>query len=356
MSLLQPTNRSEILIDDFIQYATTHLLSISGIVNTISLYPPLSTPGPGVVLWSGYTVPPAPRTIITPELDISEIQMSDEQLAISILGTLNGLPLNEATALAFETDLSQSPPTINLQQAELLLEQSLNPNPIPPSSGVEPNNEILSTNNTDDELTNYASTITVPNDIIFAMQRWGVGKDNPLERAHFLSQCSVESGEFKLKVENLNYSTNGLLKIFKKYFKTESDANVYAKQAEKIGSRVYASRMGNGDELTKEGFKYRGRGYIQLTGKANYIKAETVIKGNIVENPDLVASTYPGDSACFFWTSNKLKKLITADNATSIKKISTRINGGNPANGLEERQEKFAIYWNELQKNPTLWS
>lgn len=356
MSILQPTNRSEIIVDDFIQYATNHLTTISGVINTISLYPPIGTPGPGVVLWSGYTVPPAARTVILPELDTTPIQMSDEQLAISILGTTQGLPLNEATALAFETDVTQNPPTVNLQQAQLILDQSIDPTPTPPEGDNQPNPETSPENNQDEEVPNYASNISVPNDIILAMRRWGVGKDNPLERAHFLAQCSVESGGFKAKTENLSYSAKGLLKTFSKYFKTEADANAYAKQPEKIASRVYGSRMGNGDESTKEGFKYKGRGYIQLTGKTNYVKAETVIKGNIVNNPDLVATTYPGDSACFFWTANKIKGLVTDNNETSIKKISTRINGGNPAHGLAERQERFGIYWRELQKNPQLWS
>jgi putative chitinase len=357
MSILQPTNRSEIVVDDFIQYATNHLTTISGVVNTLSLYPPIGTPSPGVVLWSGYTVPPAAITIIAPELDTTPIEMSDDQLALSILGTIEGLPIYEATALAFETDVSQNPPTANLQQAQLILEQSMTPSPLPPEGDNQPNPETSPNNNQDEEVPNYASNISVPNDIILAMRRWGVGKDNPLERAHFLAQCSVESGGFKAKTENLSYSAKGLLKTFSKYFKTEADANAYAKQPEKIASRVYGSRMGNGAESTKEGYKYRGRGYIQLTGKANYVKAETVIKGNIVNNPDSVATTYPGDSACFFWTANKLKNLINQKNNTSsVEIISTRINGGNPAHGLASRKEKFTTYWKELQRDPKLWS
>jgi putative chitinase len=341
MSLIRPNNNSEIIVDDFILYATTHLNTISGVVNTISLYPPIGTPAPGVVLWSGYFVPPAARTVITPELDISEIELSDEQLAISILATLDGLSINEATATAYNTNVNRNTPTISFEQAELLFNQSIDSTPIDDST-----NEII------EEIPDYKTNVIVPNDVIIAMRRWGVGK-TPLERAHFLAQCAHESGGFKAKVENLNYSSNGLLSVFPKYFPTQTLAAQYQKNPQKIASKVYASRMGNGAEETGEGYKFRGRGYIQLTGKSNYIAAEKVIKGNIVNNPDKVETEYPGDSACFFWTSNKLKNLITSDNDTSLKILTKRINGGNK--GIDDRKRKFIIYWNELQKNPNLW-
>jgi putative chitinase len=92
---------------------------------------------------------------------------------------------------------------------------------------------------------------------------------NTLRLAHFLAQCGHESGGFRAVSENLNYSADGLVKIFGRYF-TSATAPGYARNPEKIASKVYASRMGNGDEASKEGFKFRGRGYIQLTGKSNY--------------------------------------------------------------------------------------
>jgi putative chitinase len=353
MSILQPTDRSEIIIDDFIQYATTHLTTISGVANTISLYPPVGTPGPGVVLWSGYTIPPTAKTVITPELDTTEIELSDEQLSVSVLATLDGLPINEATATAFDTNVAATPPIINFEEAQLIFNQSINPTPINEPTDEELNTEILNTSGITEEIPNYKTNVIVPEDIIIAMRRWGVGK-TPLERAHFLAQCAHESAGFKAKVENLNYSSNGLLSVFPKYFKTLDQANEYAKKPENIASRVYGNRMGNGVESTRDGWKYKGRGYIQLTGKSNYIAAEKVIKGNIVNNPDKVETEYPGDSACFFWTSNKLKNYITDDNDTSLKKLTKRINGGDK--GIVDRKRKFIMYWNELQKDPKLWS
>jgi len=128
---------------------------------------------------------------------------------------------------------------------------------------------------------------------------------NPLRLAHFLAQCGHESAGFKAIQENLNYSADGLKKIFPKYFPGNL-AEGYARNPEKIASKVYGGRMGNGDETTKEGFKFRGRGYIQLTGKDNYTKFAKFIGEDTVGNPDLVATKYPLASAAFFFDSNKL--------------------------------------------------
>ena len=128
---------------------------------------------------------------------------------------------------------------------------------------------------------------------------------NPLRLAHFLGQIAHESGDFKFVSENLNYSTDSLLRVFPKYFKDRATADRYARNQEMIGSRVYGSRMGNGDEASKEGFKFRGRGYLQLTGKDNYKAFSTFIGEDCVANPDLVATKYPMDSAiCFLIETN----------------------------------------------------
>jgi len=110
--------------------------------------------------------------------------------------------------------------------------------------------------------------LAVLSEIPLIMQKFGI--DSRLRLSHFLAQTAHESGNFKFTTENLNYSAEGLLRTFPKYFKEKSVADMYARKPEMIGSRVYANRMGNGDEASKEGFKFRGRGYIQLTGKDNY--------------------------------------------------------------------------------------
>ena len=113
-----------------------------------------------------------------------------------------------------------------------------------------------------------------------------------LRLSHFLGQCAHESGNFKFTTENLNYSVKGLLSTFPKYFKQPGLAEAYARNPERIASRVYAGRMGNGVEGTADGWKFRGRGYIQLTGKNNYSAFDKFVNEDIISNPDLVAKKY----------------------------------------------------------------
>ena len=170
---------------------------------------------------------------------------------------------------------------------------------------------------------------------------------NPLRLAHFLAQCGHESAGFKAIQENLNYSADGLKKIFPKYFPGNL-AEGYAKNPEKIASKVYGSRMGNGDETTKEGFKFRGRGYIQLTGKDNYTRFGKFIGEDTVSNPDLVATKYPLASAAFFFDSNKLWAICDkgADDAT-VTAVTKRVNGGTI--GLADRIKHFKEYFGLLK-------
>jgi len=168
-----------------------------------------------------------------------------------------------------------------------------------------------------------------------------------LRLAHFLSQCGHESGGFKAVSENLNYSADGLKRTFGKYFPGNL-AESYAKQPEKIASRVYANRMSNGDETSKEGYKFRGRGYIQLTGKGNYTSFTKFIGEDCVSNPDLVATKYPLASAAFFFDSNKLWSICDkgADDVT-VTAVTKRVNGGTI--GLPDRIKHFKEYYNLLK-------
>ena len=179
-----------------------------------------------------------------------------------------------------------------------------------------------------------------------AMSKFNI--TTPLRLCHFLAQCSHESGGFKAVQENLNYSADGLKKIFPKYFPGVL-AESYARNPEKIASKVYGGRMGNGDEATKEGFKFRGRGYIQLTGKDNYTKFTKFIGEDCVANPDLVATKYPLASAAFFFDSNKLWSICDkgADDAT-VTAVTKRVNGG--VLGLKDRIEHFKEFYSLLKK------
>lgn len=166
---------------------------------------------------------------------------------------------------------------------------------------------------------------------------------NTLRLAHFLAQCGHESGGFKHTSENLNYSADGLKNIFGKYFHG-SDANAYARHPEKIGAKVYANRMGNGDEASGDGYKYRGRGFIQLTGKSNYTNFAKFIGEDTVANPDLVATKYPLASAAFFFDSNGLWKLCDAGSTeAAVTSVTKRVNGGTI--GLADRLKHFKEYY-----------
>ena len=174
------------------------------------------------------------------------------------------------------------------------------------------------------------------------------GITSNLRLAHFLAQCALESTNFSATVENLNYSAQRLLQVFPKYFKNV-DVNAYARNPQKIGSRVYANRMGNGDEASGDGFGYRGRGYIQLTGKNNYQSFTDHIGEDCVANPDLVATKYPLSSAGFFFNSNNIWAICDqgADDGT-VRKVSALVNGRDPANGLAERLQNFKKFFQAL--------
>jgi putative chitinase len=173
------------------------------------------------------------------------------------------------------------------------------------------------------------------------------GINTPLRVAHFLAQCGHESGGFRLTQENLNYSAKGLNGIFRKYFPTEASAASYARNPQKIANKVYGNRMGNGPESSGEGFKFRGRGYIQLTGKENYTAFGKSIGVDIPSNPDSVASTYALASAAWFFSKNGLHRI--ADEGASdavVTRITKRVNGGTI--GLADRIKHFKEYYKLL--------
>jgi putative chitinase len=171
--------------------------------------------------------------------------------------------------------------------------------------------------------------------------------NTPLRLAHFLAQCGHESGGFRVTQENLNYSAKGLNGIFKKYFPTEAAATPYARNPQKIANKVYANRMSNGDEASGDGYKFRGRGYIQLTGRANYTAFGKSIGEDIANNPDKVSSEYALLSAAWFWSNNGLNKLADGGAIdTVVTTITKRVNGG--VIGLTDRIKHFKEYYHLL--------
>jgi putative chitinase len=173
------------------------------------------------------------------------------------------------------------------------------------------------------------------------------GITNSLRLAHLLGQAAHESGHWKAFTENLNYSADGLKKIFPKYFPGNISES-YARNPEKIANKVYSSRMGNGDEASGDGWKYKGAGFIQLTGKSNYAAFDKLVEDDILSNPGLVATKYPLMSAAFFFNSNKLWTICDkgADRAT-VESVTKRVNGG--LIGIEDRWKHFQEYYNLLK-------
>lgn len=167
--------------------------------------------------------------------------------------------------------------------------------------------------------------------------------NSPLRIAHFLAQCSHESMGFSRKEENLNYSAERLLQVFPKYFNPDQ-AKLYARNPVIIASRVYANRMGNREEDSGDGYRYRGRGYIQLTGHDNYKAFDLAVSDDVVGNPDFVAMKYPLFSAGWFWNSRKLNDLadLGADQQV-VADITKKINGG--YHGLEDRVNQFNKFY-----------
>lgn len=167
--------------------------------------------------------------------------------------------------------------------------------------------------------------------------------NSPLRIAHFLAQCSHESMGFSRKEENLNYSAERLLQVFPKYFNPDQ-AKLYARNPVIIASRVYANRMGNREEDSGDGYRYRGRGYIQLTGHDNYKAFDLAVSDDVVGNPDFVAMKYPLFSAGWFWNSRRLNDLadLGADQQV-VADITKKINGG--YHGLEDRVNQFNKFY-----------
>jgi len=168
--------------------------------------------------------------------------------------------------------------------------------------------------------------------------------NTPLRLAHFLAQAGHESGNFRLVKENLNYSAKGLNGIFKKYFPTLESALPYERKPEKIANKVYANRMGNGDETSGDGAKHCGRGFIQLTGKTNYQAFFKAIGLPVDSDPNLVATQYPLLSAAWFWNKNGLNKISDQGSSDAVVTQNTKkVNGGTI--GLDDRIKHFKEFF-----------
>jgi putative chitinase len=184
----------------------------------------------------------------------------------------------------------------------------------------------------------------LPSNVYDALSKVNKNLTNNFRLAHFLSQVAHESGNFRVLYENLNYSASGLLKVFPRYFNATT-AVQFARKPQLIANRVYANRIGNGNEASGDGWNYRGRGYLQVTGRANYKAFSEYIGEDCEKHPDLVATKYPLDSAIWFFDRNKLWTLCDKGEE-NVPIVSRRVNGG--TNGLQDRLNKFRSFMKYL--------
>lgn len=268
------------------------------------------------------------------------VKLLQTKLGIEPIGNFG--PKTEEAVKAFQLKNGLTPDGIvgDGTWAKIMNEGSTTPTPQPIVSTPTPQVAGLKL----DKLKGHVPQVVIDS-IPEVASKFGI--NTPLRVAHFLAQCGHESGGFRLTQENLNYSAKGLNGIFRKYFPTEASAATYARNPQKIANKVYGGRMGNGPESSGEGYKFRGRGYIQLTGKENYTAFGKSIGVDILSNPDSVASTYALASAAWFFSKNGLHKI--ADEGASdivVTKITKRVNGGTI--GLADRIKHFKEYYHLL--------
>lgn len=180
--------------------------------------------------------------------------------------------------------------------------------------------------------------VVIFDELPIIIDKYGINTVNRL--SHFLAQTSHESAGFKQLTENLNYSNNALMSLFRKYFPTIESTVGYAREQEKIANKVYANRMGNGNEESGDGWRFKGRGAIQLTGKNNYTAFGKSINKDLVTFPEYVSIKYPLESAAWFWDINKINAISDlGDTDLIVEKVTKKVNGG--LHGIEDRKEQF---------------
>ena len=321
--MAKPTDNSELFLDQLIASIQTHLPTIEGIYMTTSLYPPAMTPGPGIVKWIGYTIEPAnPSTPTddTPPLPTTDEEKLAEETAVEDASTLS--PEQEAQA-DMATDAGYG---IAESTSAGLSYDPDEPMIFPSNNSGDSNNSFSSESDGESIRGCNGSIITPSTAIINAMRKWGI--TTPLARAHFLAQCAHESGNFKYKKEI--WGPSG-------------------------AQQRYEGKRDLGNVVDGDGKRFMGRGYIQVTGRANYTKYDTYLKSigskaDILKNPSALEGDYfAADSACYWWKylSRNITGLTGGTSPADVRKVSKRVNGG--TNGLEERIKKFAYFYNILK-------
>jgi putative chitinase len=323
----QPVDSSEIFLDLFISYAQTHLTTIQFSCTTISLYFgfPLIPPLPGYIGLTGYTLTPAPPAapappqVITPEVKAKveeATKMAPEQEAVANEATELGYAVNESTSIGLSVPIT--PPGGTPAPKPVIPEKE---RPVSETQESYPSNLSEKIEGCDG-----VKLYNPPQSVINAMKKYGIL--TPIQRAHFLAQCAHESGGFKW---------------------TEEFAS----------GAAYEGRKDLGNIHPGDGKRYKGRGFIQLTGRINYTQFRKGVDDDVVQNPFIVKTTYAAETAGWYWKTRKINNLAIDDTQDSVLKVSIKINGKNKnglPNGWDDRKRYFCGYWKKLQEDPTLYT
>jgi putative chitinase len=381
MSAVQPTKNTGLIVDEFIRYANNHLLSVRGMITTVSGYPGPTT-APGVVDWKGYQVAGAKNSrdnssntnndlFIGEDANPNNTPLTDAQYLAaeeSLVGSTEGDPVNGSQQLAAgllipETTPPPDPELLDLTEKQISEVVADNVNQAREELKKEGISEIPPKL---EKIPNYKTKIKVPDELVIAMRKWGVGK-TPEDRAHFLGQCDHETGGFAITAESLrgysHTSASRIREVFKSRVAKYSDAQIDSLKQDEIkwGDIVYGPDTAVGRSLGNtsvgDGAKYKGRGWIQITGKVNYIglSKDDSPKQDYVSMPQMVEGRTAASSAsCWFWIKRNFKRFSNKVTLDACGEVSYRVNGSRDT--VAQRWKQTSKYWVELQRDPTLWS
>ena len=381
MSAVQPTKNTGLIVDEFIRYANSHLLTVRGMITTVSAYPGPST-APGVVMWNGYQVAGAKNSRDSVASPVNQLFIGED-------ANPNTEPITDAQYLEAEKSLVASTEEEPVNGSQQLAAALAIPDNVPPpdleaidatekeitevvNDSVIQAREELKKEGIEDtpkplpKIPNYKTKVKIPDELVVAMKKWGVGK-TPEDRAHFLGQCDHETGGFKITAENLKAyggtSASRIRAVFKsrvaKY--TDTQIDTIKKDEKQWGDIVYGPETGVGKSLGNtsvgDGAKYKGRGWIQITGKVNYVgfSKDDSPKRDYVSSPQLVeARMSASDASCWFWIKRNFKKHSSKVTLDACGEVSYRVNGSKDT--VSQRWKETLKYWTELQRDPTLWT
>jgi predicted chitinase len=320
--MAKPTDDSEVFLNQLIAQMQLHLQTVGGIFITVGTLTPVPLPLPGFKTWTGYTIPsagsgpPNPNESseeITPDTFEESTTFTPEEESVAIFASGAGYSGMESTGIGLtygreikNGNISSS----NLSEVIPKKKRRQKDDTSPPRVATE---KIAGCQD--------VSLPTPPPILVEAMKKFGI--DTPIRRAHFLAQCAHESGGFKWVREFAS-------------------------------GQAYEGRQDLGNTQPGDGKRYKGRGYIQLTGRANYTKFNGSVSQNVVSNPVLVESDYPAEASVWFWKINNFNDFANDDTEATLELVTKRVNGGK--NGIESRRKYFCGFWAKLQEDPNLYT